>query len=176
MKRNISIQLKASFLLIVFALNTIVGFACALGADMGFNSTDHHDDDKEKKVSIHVHANGKKHEHHSKKSNSVSTAIDAAIKKNHHHDETEKSHHNKKNRSGKDDCCNDKVIKITQTDKAVAHSNTLVHPVFFTAFISCYYKINVSYPSQVAISNKYFVRGHHPPILDVRIAIQRFQI
>lgn len=175
MKRNISIQLKASFLLIVFALNTIVGFACAMGADMGFNSAHHHDD-KEKKVSIHIHANGKKHEHHNKKSNSVLTDIDAATKKGHHHDEAEKSHHNKKGRSEKDDCCNDKVIKITQTDKAVAHPNILAHPVFFTVFISCYYKIDVSYPSQVAICNKYFVRGHHPPIPDVRIAIQSFQI
>lgn len=55
MKRNKSIKLKAAILLIVFVLNTILGFACSVGLDMGFNhhhheegteiSTTHHDED-----------------------------------------------------------------------------------------------------------------------------------
>ena len=175
MKRNISIQLKALFLLIVFTLNTIVGFACAMGVDMGFNTTHHHDDD-EKKVAVHVHADGKKHQHHSKKSNNVSPGLNADAKKHHHHDEAEEQHQDKKDNSKKDDCCNDKVVKISQTDKAVAYSNTLVHPVFFTAFISSYYNIDVTFPSQITTNIKYFVLGHHPPIPDIRIAIQSFQI
>lgn len=42
MKRSKTIQLKAVFLLAVFILNTMVGFACAVGLDMGFNSKHHH--------------------------------------------------------------------------------------------------------------------------------------
>ena len=63
MKKNISIQVKAAFLLFVFALNTAVGFACSIGMDMGFNATHHKDGEAS---SIHVHADGKKHFHQPK--------------------------------------------------------------------------------------------------------------
>ena len=65
MKKNISIQLKAAFLLIVFGLNTMVGFACAIGVDMGFNTTNHHD---EEATEVHQHADGSKHDHHNQAS------------------------------------------------------------------------------------------------------------
>lgn len=152
MKRTISIQLKAALLLVVFGVNTVVGFACAVGVDMGFNTSHHHD---EEATEIHVHANGEKHEHHNKSAN---------------------HHHEKKNDKEKDGCCNDKVVKIYQTDKAVPQSNLIISPVFFTVFVAAYYNINISYPSQINGSNKYFVRNYHPPIPDIRIAIQSFQI
>ena len=60
MKRKLSIQLKAAFLLLVFAFNTLIGFACAIGIDMGFNSSNHHD---EEATEVHVHADGKRHDH-----------------------------------------------------------------------------------------------------------------
>ncbi|MBK8610362.1 MAG: hypothetical protein IPL84_10580 [Chitinophagaceae bacterium] len=149
MKRNISIQLKAALLLVVFALNTLVGFACAVGVDMSFN-TSHHEDE-ETAIAVHVHAGGKKH----------------------HHEEAEHKHkHNDK----KDDCCSDKVVKLSQADKAVPQAAKIVSPVFFTAFVAVYYNIDISYPSKVNTFNKYYVRGHHPPIPDIRIAIQSFQI
>lgn len=44
MKIQRSIMLKAAFLIIVFFLNTVVGFACVLGADMGFNMMQNHQD------------------------------------------------------------------------------------------------------------------------------------
>jgi hypothetical protein len=146
MNKMRSIQLKAAFLLVIFSLNIQVGFACALGADMGFNSA-HHQEAAVPKV--HVHADGKKH----------------------HHGSTKHSH-----KGGKDDCCNDWVIKISQADKAIPQNAGILSPVFFTATIGAFYNIHVFYPSQVYISNKYFVRGNHPPISDIRIAIQSFQI
>lgn len=149
MKRNISIQLKAALLLVVFAMNTLVGFACAIGLDMGFNA--HHHEEEETAVAVHVHANGKKH----------------------HHEETENKH---AGNDKKDDCCNDKVLNLLKTDKAVPQYAKLISPIFTAAFIPAYYTINISYPSQVSTANKYFVRGHHPPIPDLRIAIQSFQI
>ena len=149
MKRNISIQLKAALLLVVFALNTLVGFACAVGVDMSFN-TSHHEDE-ETAIAVHIHAGGKKYHH------------EAAEHKHKHNDK-------------KDDCCSDKVVKLSQTDKAVPQAAKIVSPVFFTAFVAVYYNIDISYPSQVNTFNKYYVRGHHPPIPDIRIAIQSFQI
>ena len=136
MNQNHSIKLKACFLLVVFALNTIVGFACAMGVNMGFNS--HHHDDEATEIAEH--------------------------------------HHDKKEDSKKDDCCNNRVITLSQADKAIIQSNSLVSPVFFTVFISSYYNPSVSFTSELNASSKYFVRSHHPPIPDIRIAIQSFQI
>jgi len=153
MKRNISIQLKAVLLLIVFGLNTLIGFACAMGVDMSFRSAHHQDEAVE--VSVHVHADGKKHEHRNK---------------------IDKHKGEKKNTSKKDDCCNEKVVKISQEDRAIPQSNILPNPVFFTAFIATYNNINIFYPSQVTSSIRYFVRCYHPPIPDIRIVIQSFQI
>lgn len=42
MSKNISIQLKATFLLAVFSLNSLLGFACSVGINMGYNKH-HHD-------------------------------------------------------------------------------------------------------------------------------------
>ena len=126
-----------------------VGTACALGVDIGFNS--HHHGEEETESTIHVHANGKQH----------------------HHEEAENKH---KDNDKKDDCCNDKVLKLLQTDKAVPQFTKLINQTFSISFIPVYNSINITYPSQVSTSNKYYVRGHHPPIPDIRIAIQSFQI
>ncbi len=134
-------------------MNTLVGFACATGVDMIFNT--HHHEEEATKIAIHVHADGKKHLHHK---------------------EGSKHHHDEKGSSKKEDCCNDKVLKLSQTDKAIPHSNIIINPVFFTTFTVSYYSINISCSSQVSTANKYYVRGHHPPIPDIRIAIQSFQI
>lgn len=134
----------------VFGLNTAVGFACAIGINMGFN-TSHHPD--EEATEVNVHADGKKH----------------------HHEKPAHSHDNK-DKEEKGGCCNDSVIKFSQTAKPVPQSNTMISPVFFTAFIATYYNIDISYPSQLSGHIKYFVRSYHPPIPDIRIAIQSFQI
>ena len=63
MNRNTSIRLKAASLVIVFSLNTIVGFACAMGVNMGFNTTHHHDHETD---DVTVAAGTKKHHHDSK--------------------------------------------------------------------------------------------------------------
>ncbi len=54
MNKKISIQIKAAFLIGVFSLNTVIGFACAIGIDIGFNTAHHHDDEATE-VTIHVH-------------------------------------------------------------------------------------------------------------------------
>ncbi len=150
MKRDNSIQLKAVFLLIVFSLNTVISFACAVGVDMGFN-TSHHDE--EQKVATHHNS------HHHDKS--------------HHHGHAESDHH--KSKRGKGNCCNDEVIKFAQIDKSVPQS-VGISALFFTTFVSAFYNLDIVYTSQVDTRIKYFVRSYHPPIPDIRIAIQSFQI
>jgi hypothetical protein len=154
MKRNISIQLKAALLLVIFALNIVVGFACSVGMDMGFNT--HHHEEEATAVSIHIHEDSENHEHHNEAGK--------------HHQ------HEKNDNDKKDDCCNDKVLQLSQTDKSLPHSGIIINPVFFTAFTTAYYSIDIFFYSQVSLSNKYYVLGHHPPIPDIRIAIQSFQI
>jgi hypothetical protein len=159
MKRKRSIQLKAAFLMIVFSLNTIIGFACAVGIDMGFNTSHHHDEDSTE-APVHVHADGKKHIHH----NEVTK----------HHHEADNDQHKSKN--GKDDCCKDKVMQFSQLDKSVPRSLSVINPIFFLTFVSIFYNIEILFPFQASPNIKYFVRSHHPPIPDIRIAIQSFQI
>jgi hypothetical protein len=165
MKRNTFIKLKATFLLTVFALNTVVGFACAVGVDMAFNSKHHNHDEEATEAVVHLHKDGKRHVHEESKEkhdNEIS----------HHHDEAS----NHKTGNGKDDCCNDKVANFEQLDKSVPNSLNIIHPIFFTAFVASYYKINILPYTDVVTHKKRFVRGHHPPIQDIRIAIQSFQI
>ena len=137
MKKIKSIQLKAAFLLIVFSLNTIIGFACAVGFDMSFNSNHH--EEEVAKTTEHVHDDGKKHLHNN--------AID-------HHDENVKVHHET---SAKDNCCNDEVTKIIQQDKAVAPSVNIVSPVFFTALISSFYSVDALFFNGADSHIKYLV-------------------
>lgn len=149
MNRKKSIQLKAALLLIVFSLNTVIGFACAVGLDMGFNSH-HHEESATAKDVVH---------HYDKSS---------------HHDEADVHHH--KINNDKDNCCNDGVMKFQQVDKALASSVNLVSPVFYTSFLASFYHIDILSSNNRISDIKYFVRSCHPPIPDIRIAIQSFQI
>ncbi|RYY47107.1 MAG: hypothetical protein EOO06_13110 [Chitinophagaceae bacterium] len=165
MKRNTSIKLKAAFLLMVFALNTVVGFACSVGVDMGFNSK-HHEENEATEAVVHIHKDGKKHVHHAKKERH-------SHNKTHKHD---KGNDHQKPKSETGGCCNDKVLSFQHLDKSVPSPVSLVHPVFFTAFIATYYSFNIFPQTDVVRDIKPFVRSYHPPIPDIRIAIQSFQV
>jgi len=147
MERSTSIRLKAAFLLAVFVLNTLVGFACALGVNMGFNHPHHHD---------------KSHHHHHDQLH-------------HHHEQAAVGHSHSTGEKG--NCCNDEVVKFSQVDKSTPQSiKAGISPIFFTAFVSSFYNINLLYTFQTPIPGKSFLRSYHPPIADIRIAVQSFQI
>lgn len=153
----------AAFLLTVFSLNTVVGFACSLGVDMGFNSKHLHAE-KTTEAVVHIHRDGKKHVHFEEKENHQNKSHPHAQDKDHH-----------KTKEGKDNCCNDKVLRFEQLDKSVPHSVTIIHPVFLVAFVDAFYIVALPSPG-VTKDIKQFVRSYHPPIPDIRIAIQSFQI
>ena len=165
MKKNRFIQFKAAFLLIVFSLNTLIGFACSLGLDMGYNST-HHGEDAGAEAVVHIHNDGKKHIHHEKKKSKNA-------EKSHAHDEANNA---KKSKKDKDNCCTGEVMNFQQTDKSLPNAVSIIHPVFFTVFVAVYCNI-ILLPHTTAVRDiKLFVRNHHPPIPDIRIVIQSFQI
>ena len=172
MKKNITIQIKAVFLLAVFSLNTLIGFACSIGIDIGFNSAT----SKEEATQpfTHIHSSGAKHQHQAKK---ALGHVHADGKKHTQHAQKEKLHHEKNQapKKDKDDCCNDKVIKFQNIDKDITQS--------FKYFIAT--PVLVPIVSNLIDNNihtcpiapaKYVVRNFHPPPCSILITIQRFQI
>jgi len=159
MKEKISIQLKAAFLLLVFSMNTMIGFACAVGIDMGFNAKHH--DEEVTEIPIHVHADGNKHHHNNEP-------------KKYGHNQSAPNHHDDKNASKKDDCCTGEVLQFNQLDKSLAAKVGIDIPVF-VAIITVYFGINIFETVQLP-AQKYTARHFHPPPPDICIAIQRFQI
>ncbi len=155
MKINPTIQLKAAFLIIVFSLNTIIGFSCAVGMDIGFNSK-HHQEEEALETMTHTHTSGKSH--HAAKAHQEKTCCN----------------HNPNGK--KDNCCNNEVLKFSQLDKSVPGTLNIAAPVFFIAFISSFYNIDLSVSAVKNANASFFSRSHHPPIPDIRIAIQSFQI
>ena len=151
MKRNITFRLNAAFLLLVFASNTVIGVACAVGIDMGFNS--HHHDEEAIEETNHVPTDGTMH---------------------HHHNEATKHHHDSNEDSEKGGCCNDKVIKFQDLDKKFVQNITVTAPEF-VPILSNYSGIDIFKSGQVN-SQKYIVRFFHPPPPDIRILIRSFQI
>jgi|SRR5690242_310349 len=148
MKKIKSIQLKAAFLLIAFSLNTVIGLACAVGMKMDFNTHDN------KEVSHHQLSEHQSSLIHHKES----------IKYHDHHSQDQ------------DNCCHDKVTKISKLDKAVPQSfSTSVNSIFLLGLASSFYNIDLL-NSLRNTAIRYIARSHHPPIPDIRIAIRSFQI
>ncbi len=165
MKQKTSIKVRAAFLLLVFALNTVVGFACSMGVDMSFN-TNHHESNEASVAVVHIHKDGKKHIHHEKK--------EGHSHNNSHNHQTRGNHHQAENKKG--NCCTDDVKEFQDLAKSVPNTPNIIHPIFFTAFLASYYYITLLPYTDVVKDIKPFVRSYHPPIPDIRIAIQSFQI
>lgn len=149
MNKTISIKCKAAFLLTIFALNTIVGFACAMGADMGFNSSHHHNDEV---ASTSVH-----HDHDSN---------------SHHHEEAAAD-------KSKDDgnCCKDSVVQLSQQDKILTNvvNVSLESPVTLVFLHSFYVSFLATSTKAINQENR-TVRWQFPASPDIRVSIQSFLI
>lgn len=154
MKGKTTIRFKAALLLTVFGLNTIIGFACSLGLDMGFNKPQHGKITEE--GTVHIHKDGKRHIHKKEASNAT-----------HHHT-------NKPTASKKDDCCKEKIVKLQRGDKSAQYSKTTVQvPVYVLPKDDT--RIAPVQPVDPFLQTD-VPRHFHPPPRDIRIAIQSFQI
>jgi hypothetical protein len=145
--RNKLTILKAFLLLVVFSLNTLLGFACSIGIDLGYNSNHHQ---------------------------AVSTAPKAAT--HHCEASTADQPKENPSPAPTHDCCKDGVVKFNLADKSVSSVVKLDAPDQAALTMAALYFIPAWHLQQVA-SNHYYVRSDHPPISrDLRIVIQSFQI
>lgn len=161
MAREPGYRMIAAFYLTVFSLQAMVGLACSLGVDMIFNSA-HHEEEATEAV-VHIHADGKRHIHYEKKKHDHD--------KSHGRDQSNDDESSK----GKKNCCNDQVYQFQKLDKSLPHSVKVSHPNFLITSFDVFY--NVPLPMGGMVKDiRQFVRGYHPPIPDIRIAIQSFQI
>lgn len=176
MKVRLSIQLKALFLLIVFASNTAVGFACSLGVDMGFNTSNH--SVVEEATEIHVHADGKKHVHE-KEASVATTHVHQDGTKHQHDNEPAKqipTGDSKSFTKSPGGCCSDDVQKFQHLDKNLNQNvNAGIDVSAFVAIVSTFLGIDLSQVNR-DFPPKYKARFFYPPPPDIRIAIQSFQI
>ncbi|PWS28484.1 hypothetical protein DHW03_01090 [Pedobacter yonginense] len=161
MKISLSIKFKAVFLTILFLSNTVVGFACTIGADMVINK-EHHDEHSTIPVTrVHNHPKGTKPHSHSNKNTESSAAHS----------------HNKKQEGKKDNCCKDEVAKFVAVDKQLSKTISIKSPQIFADLLHpVSILVDVEMANFHTPDNSYFVRCHHPPIPDIRIAVQSFQI
>lgn len=162
MKPSKTIKLKALFLLVSFSLNSVVGFACSLGIDMGYNSclddheckeeAGHHEKDKDK--SEPEHHSYKLHKHTSEEKHDGDSSI---------------------NVMNKDHCCESFVVGFQNLDKElVEKSFTKIQHADYAVFNICastglnipFHRIPVRIPPKIP--------DHSPP--NIRVFIQSFQI
>lgn len=141
--------ISAFFLLVVFSINNIAGFACSIGIDMGYN-TNHH------AVVSQTHQK--------------TTSNYSAHKAPHHHsDAKEQSEHN--------DCCSDEVTQFTQLDKSLVTQLHFQVPVFILSNIPRYSFTGNLTSSGAANSRFQFVRRScFLNDMNIQTAIRRFQI
>ncbi len=177
LKRNLSIQLKAFFLLFVFATNTVVGFTCGLGVDMGFNAP--HYNKSEEIAKVHTHDNGEKHIHEKKPSTVKAHAHTNGSNHSHKSVSEPPKQHSKDGGSNpltKEDggCCANEVQKFQQIDKNITVNTGINLPVF-VAILHTYLAIDFSIALK-EFPTKYKIRLYYPPPPNLRIAMQRFQI
>jgi hypothetical protein len=179
MRQNKSIKLKAAFLLTVFALNTVVAFACSLGLNMGYNEK-HHNAEKVQPVAAahsHSHAPGTKpHHHNTRETHSHdSNAKHGHDSKHSHGDNAVATHYNEKSSSSDDDCCTDTAIKFQSEDKKLQQSQTVdIKAPVFVAFLSAFLGFDLA-PQKATTATKFVVPQFYPPP-DIRIAIRSFLI
>ena len=184
MNISISIKLKAAFLLTVFVLNTVVGFACSVGLDMGYNSKHHLEVETVQNTDAyskghtafaktsHNHEVAT-HSHHHKLAGALHQGV--AVPTNHHAEGVVSNHHNNKT-TEQDDCCNKNAVELQQIDKSLNHAPQFsVKAPVFVAFLSAFLGLELTPAKNHTAASQYLILQYYPPP-DIRIAIQSFQI
>lgn len=163
MKRLWKNKIKAFILLLVFSLNTIVGFACSIGIDMGYNSSHHQHGSSHSSKKTNSHKSGHKPSH------------EVAHNQCHQHENTEASGATK---NTQDDCCANGITKFIQLDKSVVKTNlNLQVPTFLVALTSIFIQPSLNENNFRNSSGLLTVRRSCSIYdTDIRIAIQSFQI
>ena len=150
MKKNYAIQLKASFLLVIFSLN-IICWGCPMGLCICGKSEMAIENKPVCKEHKCMAETGCCHKEVSTKKNNASKSQG-------------KRH------------CNDNIVNFSKVDKNCSQDFSAINHIFFTAFISSFSNIDVLKTFDAELSDKNYLQNYHPPIPDIRIAIRSFQI
>lgn len=141
---------KAIFLLVIFLLNTVVGFGCALGME-----AEHHEEG-------HAHEESANHAH----------------KDHDHHDATGHEHKataiSGLNFSQEDPCCKTLVNDLVTQSKLIPENGKMqvVLPAMWLFNYGILIPVATVEPDQTGYADK----KEKPPNRDIRIVIQSFQI
>lgn len=169
MKSPRAIQYKALFLLVTFSMNTVIGFACSMGVDMGFNAHHHNSHGAGKH---HEHSDADHHEEH-----------DGENSHSHQHEAMEPLHLDTGNNTAfftsqhEENCCKDYVVGFNSVDKQLAKQNsTQLKIIYLSPFIATFsftesnnekgYVLHLRIPPREI--------DYSPP--DIRVFIQSFLI
>lgn len=91
-----------------------------------------------------------------------------------HHQHKDKAKHHE---DEKDNCCKDEAVKFAKADKLFPQASyTGINPISLPALLSNFFYLNDFESGSNIYINKFVVLGYHPPIRNIRIAIQSFQI
>jgi hypothetical protein len=145
-------RIRGFILLMVFSMNTLAGFGCSIGMNMGYNEAHHQHGAEPTKKSAEQH-----HDHHNKA--------------------PEESESDKGDHGNSKDCCGD-ITKLNLADKSVVSSASLQVPVFLIAFASYFLLPEQNAPSLLDYTTSYSLRRSWSlhDHTDLRIVIQSFQI
>jgi hypothetical protein len=158
MSNTLAIKLKATFMLFIFALNMLVGFACSIGSTGGNNAQLHQAEAEKKSNPAHSHEHGN-------------------VGKGHHHDKAKPHDHktDHKDANDKKGCCNDEVQKIQQADKNININAKIIAVAVIGDITKSHYR---PYPVILSTTNpaKLRERFFYPPPPNILLSIQRFQI
>ena len=157
-------RFKAAVLLIVFSMNTVVGFACGLGLDLS-GSKDHHN-------SVAINRS------HSEQPEKIQPHAHTHEGDSHHHEVKVVDKEKTPEEPGKgDDCCSNHVVPLQQVDKAIPASISLPFFIFLTSFFHSYITKDIPEPGWARNTFLQFDRWRPlSTIPDIRIFIQSFQI
>ena len=149
-------KIRSLILLIVFSLNTVTGFACSIGLDLGYNKTHHQHDD----------------------SHSVQIKQKIADAHTHEHGPTLLNKQNGINVSDNDvDCCSKGVTDFIKLDKAVTSFTGFQSPIFFIAFVAQFLLPDQDHsPLDTSLFGLFRRSWCLHDDTDLRIVIQSFQI
>lgn len=142
---------RAAFLLLVFSLNTLAGFACSIGLNMGYNAKHH----------PHVKA-------------------DTALKCSHtaHQHKEAAVPGQPRLQSPNDDCCAKQVNSFALLDKSVVHNHLFikapVYPIAIPSWLATIEKQDTKLP--VNSRFQFVRRSCSLDHTDIRIAIRSFQV
>lgn len=157
MSPQLKYKIRAFILLTVFSLNTVAGFACSVGLNLGYNTT-HHEEKENNAQLPHTHVESHKGKHGHSHSAPVVSGLQLTTESK--------------------DCCSSQVNSFALLDKSIPVDNGFLKVPVSVIFSIAHFFILEKGEPELAISRNFgpVRRRHSLYDTNIRIAIQSFQI